>query len=245
MVLFGDYHTHTVFSHGKGTIEDNVKVAVEKGLKQIAITDHGFNHGLYAVKREKVKEMRAEVERLKKVYDIDILLGIEANLISYDGTIDLTEDEIKLFDIILVGYHKTFKAKTFKDRILFILRSLFPTKRAKRKNTMAYINCLNKYDIDTIVHLNYGFKVNAVEIAKLAKEKHTYIELNGKRTEFPKNEVEEMVKNETMFIIDSDAHTPQSVGEVNHPHNFMIMNNIPSKLVVNYNGQVQLKNHKG
>ena len=32
-----DWHTHTVYSHGKGTIEDNVKVAIEKNLTSIAI----------------------------------------------------------------------------------------------------------------------------------------------------------------------------------------------------------------
>ena len=36
-----DYHTHTIFSHGKGTIADNVEAARSKGLKGIAITDHG------------------------------------------------------------------------------------------------------------------------------------------------------------------------------------------------------------
>ena len=35
--LLYDLHTHTTFSHGKGSIEDNVKVAIEKGLKAIAI----------------------------------------------------------------------------------------------------------------------------------------------------------------------------------------------------------------
>ena len=39
-----DWHTHTVYSHGKGTIEDNVKVAIEKNLTSIAITDHGPGH---------------------------------------------------------------------------------------------------------------------------------------------------------------------------------------------------------
>jgi len=74
-----DHHTHTTFSHGKGSIEDNVKVAVQKGLKSIAITDHGPGHLTYGIDRNKIKVMREEVERLKLVYpQIEILLGVEA-----------------------------------------------------------------------------------------------------------------------------------------------------------------------
>jgi len=51
MAFFGDYHTHTKFSHGKGSVEDNVRAAVAKGLKEVAITDHGFKHMTYNVRR--------------------------------------------------------------------------------------------------------------------------------------------------------------------------------------------------
>ena len=51
MEILGDYHTHTVFSHGHGSIEDNVKAAIKMGLKEIAITDHGFSHNSYGVRR--------------------------------------------------------------------------------------------------------------------------------------------------------------------------------------------------
>ena len=44
-----DYHTHTTFSHGKGSIEDNVKVAAEKGLKAVSISDHGPGHIFYGL----------------------------------------------------------------------------------------------------------------------------------------------------------------------------------------------------
>ena len=65
MALFGDYHTHTIYSHkhhGKGTIEENVESAVRRGLRQIAITDHGFNQTTFGVKREEIALQRAEID---------------------------------------------------------------------------------------------------------------------------------------------------------------------------------------
>ena len=53
--LFADYHTHTIYSHGTGTIIDNVMIARKKGLKEIAITDHGLRHFTYGVKRRSLK----------------------------------------------------------------------------------------------------------------------------------------------------------------------------------------------
>ena len=47
MEILADYHTHTVYSHGKGSIEDNVKVAISKGIKKIGISDHGYKNVAY------------------------------------------------------------------------------------------------------------------------------------------------------------------------------------------------------
>ena len=41
MRLWGDYHTHTSYSHGRGTVGDMVLAAKDRGLKEVAITDHG------------------------------------------------------------------------------------------------------------------------------------------------------------------------------------------------------------
>ena len=73
-----DHHTHTTYSHGKGSIADNVRVAAAKGLKSIAITDHGPGHMTYGLDRAKIPQMRAEIAALKKEFpdmEISILTG--------------------------------------------------------------------------------------------------------------------------------------------------------------------------
>ena len=60
-----DHHTHTIYSHGKGTILDNVRVAAAKGIRSIAITDHGPGHLTYGIKMEQIPQMRADIAAAK------------------------------------------------------------------------------------------------------------------------------------------------------------------------------------
>ena len=55
-----DYHTHTTYSHGTGSIADNVRAAHEKGLREIAITDHGAGNIAHGMGYAKLGKMRAE-----------------------------------------------------------------------------------------------------------------------------------------------------------------------------------------
>ena len=101
-----DHHTHTIYSHGKGTIEDHVKVASSKGLESIAITDHGPGHLTYGIKMSDIPKMKEEKKRLSIIYpDVKVLLGVEANTIRVAPYIDVDEEQKKEFDILLAGYH--------------------------------------------------------------------------------------------------------------------------------------------
>ena len=101
-----DYHTHTTFSHGKGSIEDNVKVAISKGLKALAISDHGPGHLTYGVKRSNLPVMRAEIDRLKEVYpEIDLYLSVEANVLNCGNHVDVNAEDLKYLDFLHAGYH--------------------------------------------------------------------------------------------------------------------------------------------
>lgn len=249
MVIFGDFHTHTPYSHGKNTVLENAIVAKEKGLKAIAITDHGFGHKLYAVKRNKFEQLRKECLEAEKQTGVKIYLGLEANITSIDGTIDLTQEEIKKLDILLVGHHNFVKAKTIKDQFSLFVRNIvskvFPVSKKKiQKNTQAYLNLLKKYKVDVLTHLNYGMKVDTMKVALEAKKRGTLIELNGKRICFTDEEMISMAKAKVKFIINSDAHSSKSVGEVNNAINLITRLNIPKELVVNLDKLPEFKREK-
>ena len=151
-MIYGDYHTHTTFSHGKGSVEDNVKAAVTVGLKEIAITDHGPNHVTAGVKIKRLPAFFAEIERLRKAYpQIKIYSGVEANFLSPRGEIDVPEEYADKFDIIICGYHKVIKPLKAGD-MKFFLGNLFCKNSARTlaRNTDAYINALENNDIDVI-----------------------------------------------------------------------------------------------
>jgi len=106
--LTADYHTHTYFSHGKGSIEHNVRQAISKGLRRVALTDHGFSQPLMGMTGEKLMQMRKTIDELNGKYagQIEILLGVEANVVSMDGRIDVPDRFLPMLDVLAVGLHR-------------------------------------------------------------------------------------------------------------------------------------------
>lgn len=237
MKLYGDYHTHTIFTHGHGTIEDNVKQAVKKGLKQIAITEHSFRHVAHPLKKKNWAVMKQEVERLRKLYDIDILLGLEANLLDAEGHIDVPEEIMKECDILVLGYHKLFWT-SLKAFFTFLLPNTFRIGRASNKrieqNTKAYMNAIEKYPINILAHLKYAnCTVDCVRLGKFAKEHNVKVELNGKRIDFTDEEMIAMRDAGVEFIVDSDAHESERVGRNDHAISLILKHKIPHDQVAN------------
>ena len=61
MKITADYHTHTRYSHGSGTVADNAAAADRLGLKELAVTDHGFNHPAFGLKKRKMPHLLKDV----------------------------------------------------------------------------------------------------------------------------------------------------------------------------------------
>ena len=241
MAILGDYHTHTVFSHGKGTIEENVLAAIELGLKEIAITDHGFAHVTYHVRRYDWPYIKAEAARMRKKYPmIRIYLGLETNLLDTKGRIDLKDEDIEELDIVICGYHKYVRSGSLKEFWRFKAPNFIGDLTGKSsvktmvRNTDAYLKMLENYDIDIISHPNYGIDTDVVEIAKAAKAFGTYMELNGKRVSMTIEELQKVAATGANFIVDSDAHSPSRVGEISVPLSFIEKAGIPPAQLANW-----------
>lgn len=97
-----DLHTHSIASgHAYSTIKEMAAEAAERGLKYLAITDHG----------PKVEGAPQEVyfrnfDRMaKEIHGVRILAGVEANIIDHDGNLDLPEETLAKLDVVVAGFH--------------------------------------------------------------------------------------------------------------------------------------------
>lgn len=194
MLLTGDYHTHTTYSHGKGTVLENALAAKEKGLKEIAITDHGFEQMAFGIKRKKVPQLIKDCREATEKTGVKVYVGMEANLCDEFGRTDMTVNDYKDFDVFLMGIHRFVKFTRFKDfwnmffvNFFYTLLKKEGSKSLMRYNTRAYINSIEKYPIDAVTHLNFLCFCDVAEVAKAARDNGTYIELNAKSSTFPTN----------------------------------------------------------
>lgn len=233
--LTADYHTHTKRSDGKGSVEQNVKAAVEAGLETVAITDHGPNHNIWTrCTYDKFLLTKQDIDNLKTKYPIEILFGIEANLISLRGDIDITSAQEQIFDLIILGTHRTPRGAKVSDFFTWKLRNMFPqTRKRVRKVTLAYLNAMRAHNIKILAHLNYYVKVDVRPIAELAAKKNIWIELNGKRVQFTQEEIDIILNAGANFVINSDAHHPSKVGKPDAVWEFLQTHNIPLERIVN------------
>lgn len=219
--LLYDLHTHTTFSHGKGSIEDNVKEAISKGLKTVGISDHGPGHVTYGVKRSNITVMRSEVERLKPLYPgIEILLGVEANIINLSGRLDVTEEELKQFDYILAGYHYgVFGEKPAFALGLhaqnFIISGWFhkSTKQQVKRNTELVLRAIYENEIKILTHPGDKGPFDIGEIALACADRGTLMEISTWHNWLTVDGIKQAAKTDARFVISSDAHTSERIGD--------------------------------
>ncbi len=245
MILTADYHTHTPYSHGKNTVLENAQAAKKLNLKQIAITDHGFNHLLFGLKRKVLPDLRAEIEEAEKFTGVKVLMGMESNVISVGGETDMRLSDLQYFDIYLCGIHEVLKYKTFSDFYNIMVKNYVAYKFGKKPSdkvvettTKAYINVIKNNPIDILTHINYKCYCNLVEVAKCCADYGTYIEINTKKRHISAKELNAMAETGVKFVIDSDAHSADRVGDLRIAEELLSEASVPLDRIENIDGRL-------
>lgn len=221
--VFADYHTHTLYSHGKGTIIDNAKAAREKGLEVVGIADHGpANWGhIGTTSLEAFDQIIEEVGQVQAGFsDLKILAGTEANIVSYQGELDIPLELQRKLDQILAGFHITVHPKSLKDGVKFLTHWTLGKinqqvkRKARNENTKAIVAAVYNNEINIITHPGLNISIDTPELARACVKCGTALEINAghgvKSIEFIQAAAHEGVK----FAIGSDAHRPEDVGRL-------------------------------
>lgn len=217
-----DTHCHTIASgHAYSTIIENAREAAKKGLKMIAITDHGPSmpggpHRYY------FGNLKVVPRQIEGVY---ILRGIEANILGTNGKLDISNSTLKKLDIVLAGFHAhCFSGKDVEE------------------NTAAAIAAMKNPHVDILVHPgNPQFPIDIDKVVAAAKEYNVCIEINNSSLTVSRRGSEEnclmiakkAAEQDVKVAIGSDAHICFDVGNFDTALSIVKQANIKTDNILN------------
>jgi len=227
-----DIHTHTIASgHATtSTITDMAKTAKDNGLELLGISDHGpaTLHGGAA------SYFRNLAYAPKKRFAIDILYGVEANILDDKGTLDLDNSILDRLDFVIASMHSPhYKSGNIAE------------------NTATYIEVIKRPNIHIIGHCDdVNYPVDYHALIKAAIEYQVLLEINesslrpdGYRGDTRSNAL--MILNlckhyKYPLLLSSDSHGTSHIGDFTYALELLKLADIPDTLVLNYSPKALL-----
>jgi putative hydrolase len=108
----GDLQMHSTWSDGVMSLDEIATTALERGYEYCALTDHSYGLKIArGVSMEDIAKQQRDIDRVNREHAgrFRLLKGIEAN-IRTDGTVDLTPDEIKKFELVVAAAHSGLRS---------------------------------------------------------------------------------------------------------------------------------------
>ncbi len=221
-----DLHCHTIASgHAYSTLKENIDEAKLKGLKYVGVSDHapnmpGSTHPFYFGNLGVIKE---------EINGVKVLKGIEANIMDFDGNIDIPSDVVGKLDYVIASFHPP---------------CINPGNI--HENTKAVLNVMENKEVKIIGHLDDSrYPVDYEKVVVKAKETNTLLEINNsslRTNSFRVGAVENAKvllnlckKHDVKVILGSDAHIYYQVGNFENCTKILEEVNFPGNLVVNFN----------
>lgn len=241
MDFYGDYHIHTEYSDGGAKVVEMVEGARLKNLKEVGITDHGpANIGTGVKDSNTYLKIKADTRALKESFpELKILVGAEADIVGLQGELDVSKEVIKKLDYLLVGLHPYVIPCNISTAWNYVLPNQLAKfnkgvkEKVKNINTKTLVDSLYKYDVLAVTHPGLKMDVDYQELVRACIKTDTAIEINTGHT-FPKvADVLTIAESGVNFIVNSDAHFPEMVGEFDYGKYVLTKARIPVERVLN------------
>lgn len=223
MNIIADTHCHTIAStHAYSSLTEMVHAASVAGLYAIAITDHG--HAMPgAPGRWYFRNLKVVPRYLENVL---VLGGAEANVINYDGELDLDREDLENLDWLVASIHDVTMPQG-ESSVELTTQAWLKVAKNPKVNVIAHSGSEKfKYDYDKVIpefgrqgkliEINEGsFLVrkasisNCVKIAKVCK------------------------KYDVPIIVNSDSHFHTAVGKFSQSLAMLKEIEFPEELVIN------------
>lgn len=219
MRIIADLHTHTRYSHGKGSVLNNVSAAMARGLQAVGITDHGPRSAPWVgASIAALSAMRKEVAQVdQRAVGIRVLAGVECNIISARGELDVPEAMRQELDLVLAGLHPGILPASGRDWLWLTGNNWAARfshrmrRRARLLNTEAVVAAVYHNEIDVITHPGHHLDIDTAELARACAQRGTAMEINASHESSPAY-VRVAAAQGVRFVINSDAHRPADVG---------------------------------
>jgi DNA polymerase (family 10) len=200
----GDLHCHSSFeaeSHGRNSIEEMCKKAMELGYKYIGISDHTkflkIESGLDEKQLLKQHEVINKINEKfgKQGLKFKVLHGCETNILD-DGSVDIKDDVLEKLDYVIAGVHSNLKM-------------------ARKEMTQRIIKAMQNPNIDIFSHptgrligKREEYQMDFDKILETAKKTGTILEINSspKRLDLNGFNIRRAKIMGIKMIINTDTH---------------------------------------
>jgi putative hydrolase len=216
-----DTHTHSVISgHAYSTLDDLARGARKRGLKGFVLSDHGpaMPGGPSPYHFSNLRIIP------RKLFGVLFFTGVETNIISGEGGLDLETKYCKRLDFVMAGFHE----------ICF-------DSHGREANTKTLIAALANPLVDAVSHPgNPLFPIDIEEVVKAAAKYGKALEINNSSFRIrPGSEVNCRAVAQfskqygSLLSCGSDAHYWRDVGNFTAAKALLKEAGIPPDLVIN------------
>jgi DNA polymerase (family 10)/putative hydrolase len=189
----GDWHVHSNYADGESSIAECCRQAETNGLELIAFTEHVRRKLDYSY-----EEFLEEIGQARDTFQIQILAGCEAKVLSPDGDLDVPDHVLGKCDLVVGSFH-SFPYDTSEEYLTAVLNML--------KNPQVDI-----WGHPTLLAQKKGFTLSEADIEQIEQacvENGVLIEENIKYG-LPSARFLELTK-QAGRVVGSDAHRAADV----------------------------------